>query len=74
MLRLSVASCLLAIAGARGTPPPEMPDASVEIRTALGLVKVPTFTMTISGGNILLTFAGATDMVATDVVTWEAWE
>lgn len=33
MLRLSVPFCLLAIAGARGTPPPESADAGVEIRT-----------------------------------------
>jgi hypothetical protein len=33
VLRLSVPFCLLAIAGARGTPPPESADAGVEIRT-----------------------------------------
>lgn len=48
--------------------------AQVTVRTALGLIKVPTWLLTISGANILLTFAGATDPVATDVVTWEAWE
>lgn len=33
VLRLSAPFCLLAVAAARGTPPPEIPDASVEIRT-----------------------------------------
>ena len=33
MLRFSAFSCLLAIAGARGTSLPEIPDASLEVRT-----------------------------------------
>lgn len=55
-----------------GLTSPRFP--TVQCLTTAGLVKVPTWLLTISGEFILLTFAGATDPVATDVITWEAWE
>lgn len=48
--------------------------ATVTTRTAAGVEKAVTAEVTISGGNIRYNFAGATDPVAGDVITWEAWE
>ncbi len=55
-----------------GLTSPRFPK--VECRTSAGVIKHPTWQLTISGEFILLTFAGATDPVATDVITWDAWE
>jgi hypothetical protein len=55
-----------------GLTSPRFPQASC--RTTAGVVKHPTWQMTVDGGDILLTFAGATDPIAGDIVRWEAYE
>lgn len=47
---------------------------TVTTRTAAGVEKAVTAEVTVSGSKIRYNFAGATDPVATDVITWEAWE
>lgn len=66
VLRLSVLFCLLAIAGARGTPPPEIPDPSVEIRATatsapvdgpvLGLALLPGDRIALLSGETIRVF------------------
>lgn len=46
----------------------------VEVRTSVGVTKAHTAEVTITGSKIRMNFAGATDMVAGDVVSWECWE
>jgi hypothetical protein len=47
----------------------------VEVRTSAGLKKEAiTDLITIDGNDILITVAGGTHVVATDTVTWFAWE
>jgi len=55
-----------------GLTSPRFPQAFC--RTSAGVAKACTWQMTISGDDILLTFAGATDPVAGDLVGWECWE
>ncbi len=47
---------------------------SITTRTATGLEKAVTALVTVVGGNLDYNFAGATDPIAGDVITWEAWE
>jgi hypothetical protein len=48
--------------------------AIVQARSSAGVPKAHTAEISISGSKIRLNFAGATDLAATDVVTWIAWE
>lgn len=48
--------------------------AKVVCRTSAGLRKEITALVTVSGTKIQVAFAGATDPISTDVLTWEAWE
>jgi hypothetical protein len=48
--------------------------ATAVCRTTAGLIKAITALLTVSGSKLILTFAGATDPAATDVITWECWE
>jgi len=47
---------------------------SIATRTSTGLAKATTALVTVVGAFLDYNFAGATDPVAGDVITWEAWE
>lgn len=47
---------------------------SITTRSAAGLEKAVTALVTVVGAYLDYNFAGATDPVAGDVITWEAWE
>lgn len=47
----------------------------VDVRDTLGVFREDiTGALTVSGGNVLHDFAGATDLVAGDRLIWQAWE
>ncbi len=48
--------------------------AQVEVRSAAGVLKSITDKVTVSAGNIVIDVDGATNIAATDVITWVCWE